>query len=119
MRTVTLWNTIGRGMALLWFEMKFVLQDVIDLYVFDQSTLTALRYNGDILAPNVRPFSGAVGDNFILMQDNARPHTAMLVMHYLNQEGIEIMDWLARSPDLNPIIPIEHVWDYIYRRTSQ
>ena len=53
------------------------------------------------------------------MQDNARPHTAMLIMHYLNQEGIEIMDWLARSPDLNPINPIEHVSDYIYRRTSQ
>jgi len=64
----------------------------------------------------VRPFAGAVGDNFILMQDNARPHTARLVMHYLYQEGIEIMDWPTRSPDFNPI---ERMWDYIHRRISQ
>jgi len=50
------------------------------------------------------------------MRDNARPHTASLAMHYLNQESIAVMDWPARSPDLNPI---EHVWDYIYRWITQ
>ena len=45
--------------------------------VFDQGTLTALRYRDDILAPNVRPFAGAVGDNFILMQDNSRPQLGL------------------------------------------
>jgi len=67
-------------------------------------------------APIVSPFDGAVGKNFILMQNNDWPHTARLLMHYLNQEGIEVMDWPARLPDLNPI---EHVCDYIYRRISQ
>ena len=47
------------------------------------------------------------------MQDNARPHTARVVMDYLDQEEIEVMDRPARSPDLNPI---ENVWDIIYRR---
>ena len=54
----------------------------------------------------MRPFAGAIGNNFILMQDNACSQMAILTMDYLYQEGIEVMDWLARSPDLNPI---EHV----------
>ena len=49
----------------------------MDLYVINGGTLTALRYQDKILDPIVMPIAGAIGDNFILMQDNARPHTAM------------------------------------------
>ncbi|GBN67089.1 hypothetical protein AVEN_166511-1, partial [Araneus ventricosus] len=40
------------------------------------------------------------------MDDNARPHRALLVDKFLESEDIRRMDWPARSPDLNPI---EHV----------
>ncbi|CDQ62915.1 unnamed protein product [Oncorhynchus mykiss] len=36
-------------------------------------SLTAIRYRDEILRPLVRPYAGAVGPGFLLMQDNARP----------------------------------------------
>lgn len=49
------------------------------------------------------------------MDDNARPHRARVVNDYIEREGIERMDWPARSPDLNPI---EHVCDLLQRGIS-
>ncbi|GBO18265.1 hypothetical protein AVEN_51889-1 [Araneus ventricosus] len=46
------------------------------------------------------------------MDDSARPHRALLVDEFLESEDIRGMDWIARSPDLNPI---EHVWDALGR----
>ena len=87
-----------------------------DLYVFPRGGITAVRYRDEVLEPIVRPYAGAIGDTFILMQDNTRAHTAQLSMTFLDDEGITVMNWPASSPELNPI---EHAWDMLSRRIGQ
>ncbi|GFW71473.1 transposable element Tcb2 transposase [Trichonephila clavipes] len=68
-----------------------------------------------ILRPIVVPYAAAIGDDFILMDDNCRLHRANLVEDSLFEEGIVRMEWPACSPDMNPI---EHVWDAQVRRVA-
>ncbi|GFU77289.1 transposable element Tcb2 transposase, partial [Trichonephila clavipes] len=81
-----------------------------DLHVFHGGTVTGLRYRDEILDPYVRPYAAANGNDFILMDDNARPHRARIVEEYLEDHGLERMEWPARSQDLNPI---EHLFGTI------
>ena len=53
-------------------------------------------------APYVVPYAGAVGQEFILMDDNATAHRARIVNAYLEDQGIHWMYGPARSPDLSP-----------------
>jgi hypothetical protein len=63
----------------------------------------------------VVPFTPLIGNNFILMDDNARPHIARVVNEFLDEVGINRIEWRPRSPDLNPI---EHVWDMIGKKVK-
>ncbi|GFT70856.1 transposable element Tcb2 transposase [Trichonephila clavipes] len=62
-------------------------------------TLTGVRYRDEILDPYVRPYAVAIGNDFILMDDNARPHRAIIVEEYLEGLGLGRIEWPVQSPD--------------------
>ena len=104
----------GGGSIMVWGGISR--DGKTDLHVFQNGTLTGDRYINEILDVYVKPYAGAVGENFILMDDNARPHRARSVERYLEHETIERLDWPSRSPDANPI---EHVCNVLQTAISR
>ena len=51
---------------------------------------------------------GTFHSNFALVQYNASPHKAWATMTFLENQDVEVMDRLAKCPDMKLI---EHIWD--------
>ncbi|GFX56121.1 transposable element Tcb2 transposase [Trichonephila clavipes] len=103
----------GGRSVLVWGDI--MLGSCTDLHIFDAGSVNGTRYCNEILLPYLRLFRGAMGLQFLLMDDNAPCHRTVASKQLLESEDIERMDWPARSPDLNPI---EHVWDFLGSRLA-
>ncbi|GFX00659.1 transposable element Tcb1 transposase [Trichonephila clavipes] len=110
-------NTIerhGYGGAgrLVWGGI--ILGSRTDLHV-QSVTMTGHIQQDVILEQHVRLFRVVMGAEFLIMDDNARPHHANIVDKCFQSEDITCMDWPAYSPDLSPI---KHVWDMLGGRIA-
>ena len=82
------------GWVMVWGGLSLVSRT--DLHVIANCTLTAVRYRDEILRIIVRTSAGAVSPGFLLVQ-------ARVCRQFLDDEGIDFIDWHSRSPDLNQI----------------
>ena len=79
--------------------------------IFIRGNMTAARYIDDFLQPDLLLYIEDL-QNVLFQHDNVRTHIAHRTMKFLENAGLDILSWLPRSPDFDPI---EHVWDMMDR----
>nr|CAH7745891.1 unnamed protein product [Callosobruchus chinensis] len=106
------------GSLVVWAGIS--LEARTELYIVPRGFLTAVRYIVEILQDIVCPYVDFIANNFILVHDNARPHTAIITQQYLNEVDIG-RSIRSRVPIPLTLNELQHAlleeWDLIPQKT--
>jgi hypothetical protein len=78
-----------------------------------KGTMTGKSYREILkrhMAPYMKDVEGKLGVEPIFQQDLDPKHTSAVAMKYLTNKEFTVLDWVAQSPDMNPI---ENAWKHL------
>ncbi|GFU49828.1 transposable element Tcb2 transposase [Trichonephila clavipes] len=69
--------------------------------IIPNGALTSRRYKDEIIGPIIVPYFAVIGDDFMLMDENCRPHNPNLVDDFFFEKETVHIELAERFPHIN------------------